>query len=342
MSVLAASGARAGSPSALPAGYSPATLQSAYKLPALGGSGKTIAIVDAQDDPKAETDLAFYRATFGLPACTAANGCFKKVNQRGVAGSYPAPDSGWALEISLDVDMVSAACPKCHILLVEGDSASLDNLGAAVNTAVRLGATVVSNSYGLSEFAGMSGYYHYYQHPGHPIVASSGDSGFTTAQFPAVVPGVLAVGGTSLRRFSNARGWIEHAWSGAGSGCSTLVAKPAYQHDVLCPKRTIADVSADADPNTGPAVRDTVPYNGQSGWFIVGGTSASAPFIAGVIGVAGNASTYTPAFSYSHTAATYDAVGGSNGTCGGTYLCTAKKGYDGPTGLGTPHGTGAF
>jgi subtilase family serine protease len=333
-------------------GYGPADLQAAYHLPTTGGSGQVIAVVDAFDDPTAEADLAVYRQTFGLPACTTANGCFSKVNQAGVPGSYPPPDGGWAAEISLDLDMVSAACPQCHILLVEGNSPAVSDLAASVDTAVALGANVVSNSYGLSEFNGMQQFFPDYQHAGHVIVASSGDFGFTTAQFPAVTSGVLAVGGTSLSRAANHRGWTESAWGhgrtsgrdgGSGSGCSAYVAKPAWQHDRFCHMRTIADVSADADPQTGVAVYDTTPSQfGPPGWLVIGGTSASAPFIAGVIGQAGNSATFTPGYAYAHAASFFDVTKGSNGYCSRSYLCTAKRGYDGPTGLGTPDGLGGF
>ena len=228
----------------LPAGFGPADLQSAYKLPVERGAGQTIAIVDAYDDPTAEADLATYRATYGLPPCTTANGCFRKLNQAGRPGPYPPVDGGWAVETSLDLDMVSASCPLCDILLVEGNSSQVSDLAAAVDTAVKHGGDVVSNSYGLAEFNGMQTFAKHYRHSGHVIVASSGDSGFTAASFPAVAPGVVAVGGTSLVAADNARGWSESAWSGAGSGCSAYVKKPAYQSDDHCFMRTIADVSA--------------------------------------------------------------------------------------------------
>ncbi len=329
---------------ALPSGFGPADLEAAYNLPTARGAGQTIAIVDAYDDPTAEADLATYRSTYGLPACNTGNGCFKKVNQAGDAGNYPDVDGGWAVEISLDLDMVSSACPLCNILLVEGDSSLVDDLAASVDTAVKQGADVVSNSYGLAEFNTMQSYYKHYRHSGHVIVASSGDFGFTAASFPAVAPGVVAVGGTSLYAADNARGWTEKAWSGAGSGCSAYVSKPKYQTDNHCDMRTIADVSAVADPQTGLAVYDTTPnpYGIPAGWLIVGGTSASAPFIAGVIGLAGNASTFTAGFAYKHASALFDVIGGSNGFCGNDYLCTAVKGYDGPTGVGTPNGVGAL
>ncbi|GHO59380.1 S53 family peptidase [Ktedonobacter robiniae] len=323
-----------------PSGYNPADLQSAYKLPsASAGSGQTVAIVDAYDDPNAESDLAVYRSKFGLPACTTANGCFRKVNQTG-GTSYPRANSGWAEEISLDLDMVSAICPNCHILLVEAKSSSFANLGTAVNTAISLGANTVSNSYGGSESSGESSYASYYNHPGHIITASSGDSGYG-AQVPAAYNTVVAVGGTSLSKSSNSRGWTETAWNGAGSGCSAYISKPSWQKDTGCSRRTIADVSAVADPNTGVSVYDT--YGNVGGWLVFGGTSVSSPIIASVYALAGNASSVNAASSlYSHTGNLFDVTSGSNGSCGGSYLCTAGTGYDGPTGLGTPNGTGAF
>jgi subtilase family serine protease len=325
-----------------PSGYGPQDLQSAYRLPVGRGAGQTIAIVDAFDDPNAEADLAAYRTQYGLPACTTANGCFRKVNERGDATPLPEGDMGWGVEISLDLQMVSAACPKCHILLVEGDQPSFDDLGIAVDTAVRLGANAVSNSYGADESNVMNDYLHYYDHPGHVITVSSGDNGFRPASFPAVATTVVAVGGTSLSHASNHRGWTEQAWSGAGSGCSAYVAKPAWQHDPNCQMRTIADVSAVADPDTGLAVYDTYLPAEQAGWLVVGGTSASSPFVAGVVGLAGNAKHLTPEYPYRHRGSFFDVVGGSNGFCGDDYLCTGLPGYDAPTGVGTPNGIGGL
>src|SRR4051795_11913626 len=256
-------------------GYGPADLQSAYNLAAAAASNggtQTVAIVDAFDDKTAEADLAGYRSAYGLPACTTANGCFKKVNQSGVQGSYPSNDQGWAVEISLDLDMVSAACPHCKILLVEATSNSNVNLYTAVDTAARLGATVISNSYGGGESSSETTDESHFNHPGIPITVSSGDSGYGV-EFPAASRYVTAVGGTSLRRSSAARGWTETAWSGAGSGCSRYVPKPSWQADTGCSRRTVADVSAVADPSTGVAVYDSTPYQGASGWMVFGGTS---------------------------------------------------------------------
>jgi subtilase family serine protease len=324
-----------------PAGYGPADLQSAYKLPSSSnGAGQTVAIVDAFDDPNAEADLAVYRSTFGLPACTTANGCFKKVNQRG-GNTYPPGNTGWAEEISLDVDMASAICPNCKILLVEADNNSFTNLGIAVNEAAALGATQISNSYGGSEFSGETSLDNsYYKHPGIAVTVSSGDSGYGV-EYPAASQYVTAVGGTHLIRANNSRGWTETVWSGAGSGCSLYEPKPSWQHDPKCAKRTVADVSAVADPNTGVAVYDT--YN-EPGWLVFGGTSVSAPIIASVYALAGGSVNYG-SVPYGNPSALFDVVGGSNGSCGNKqkrYLCTGVAGYDGPSGLGTPNGIGAF
>jgi len=321
-----------------PSGYSPSDLRSAYNVTGTGASSTIIAIVDAFGYPNAERDLATYRSQFGLPACTTANGCFKKVNQRGVQGSYPATNTGWSQETALDLDMASAMCPGCSLLLVEGDSATFQNLAMAVNTAAAMGAHAISNSYGGGE-SGSSSFEPFYNYAGIAVTVSSGDSGFGV-EFPASSPHVTAVGGTSLVRSSNSRGWSESAWNGAGSGCSTVYAKPTWQTDAGCARRTVADVSAVADPNTGVAVFG--PANSRSSaWLVFGGTSVAAPLIAGIYGVNGTAVNHGND-PYRHVSSLNDVTSGSNGSCGGSYLCTAVAGYDGPTGLGTPSGIAAF
>jgi subtilase family serine protease len=327
---------------ALPNGYGPADLRAAYNLTATGSAAMTVAIIDAYDDPNAESDLTTYRSTYNLPPCTTANGCFRKLNQSGQTSPLPRADAGWAGEISLDLDMVSAICPACHILLVEANSPTIGNLGAAVNTAVNLGAKFVSNSYGGPENGRENTYDNsYYNHPGVVITASTGDNGFGIS-YPASGKGVTAVGGTSLTRDTSARGWTETGWNGAGSGCSTSVAKPAFQTGLTtgCTRRAEADVAAVADPQTGVAVYQT--YD-ASGWAIYGGTSVAAPIIASVYALAGNpGATDTPnTYPYTHPGSLNDVTTGNNGTCGAP-LCTAGPGYDGPTGLGTPQGISAF
>ncbi|HEX6446547.1 MAG TPA: S53 family peptidase [Streptosporangiales bacterium] len=329
---------------AAPGGYGPGDIQSAYALPSSGSNGRTVAIVDAYDDPTAEQDLATYRSQYGLPACTTANGCFKKIDQNG-GTNYPRKDAGWALEISLDLDMVSATCPDCHILLVEAKTASFANLGTAVDQAAAQHPAAISNSYGGSD-APDSTYGKYYDHKGIAVTASTGDSGYQGGSYPASSSYVTAVGGTSLSKSSNARGWTETAWSGAGSGCSVYntALAAAANADTGCGKRAMADVSAVADPNTGVAVYDSTAYQGRSGWFTVGGTSASSPIVASVFALAGDvpADGYSNALPYGHTDKLFDVTSGSNGSCPTAQWCNARQGWDGPTGLGTPNGTGAF
>jgi subtilase family serine protease len=359
----------------LPAGYGPADVQSAYALAsavnAHAGKGRTIGIVDAYDAPTVEADLAVYRATYGLPACTTGNGCFRKVNQRGDAAPLPAANPSWAVEVSLDVDAVSAACPECNIVLVEGDVAGPDDLGDSVDTAVRLGANAVSNSYSAAESAvtvggattgsGLPSSAASYLHPGVPILAASGDSGFQLdAPYPADLTSVIAVGGTSLSRGDTARGWTETAWGptqkpiGAGAACSAHVDKPAWQHDAACPGRTVADVSADADPFTGLAVYDSTPDPADGlpgGWLRAGGTSAATPLVSAMYVMAGPAAGIKDASAlYAHPDDLNDVVGGpsvsipgSGHECPATSsMCAALKGYDAPTGLGSPNGLAAL
>jgi subtilase family serine protease len=323
-----------------PTGYNPSDLRAAYNITGSGSSTQTIAIVDAFDDANAESDLAVYRAQFGLPACTTTNGCFRKVDQNG-GTNYPRGDMGWAEEISLDLDMASAICPSCKILLVEARTNSFANLVAAVDRAAAMGATVISNSYGGNEYSGEVSDQSHFNHAGIAITVSSGDNGYGV-EFPAASQYVTAVGGTSLKRVSGGRGFAETVWNGAGSGCSAYIAKPSWQTDAGCARRTVADVSAVADPNTGVSVYDTYRLH-PGGWLVFGGTSVAAPLIGAVYAVAGNASSISyGSFSYSHLSSVFDVTAGSNGSCGGSYLCTGTTGFDGPTGNGTPNGTGAF
>ncbi|MFJ4930015.1 carboxypeptidase regulatory-like domain-containing protein [Streptomyces sp. NPDC088736] len=334
------------SATATPAGLGPQDIQSAYSLPANGGAGQTIAIVDAYDNPHAEADLAVYRAQYGLPACTTANGCFTKVDQRG-GTSYPQPSESWAGEIALDLDMVSASAPGAHILLVETDNDGLENLAAGVDRAVALGAKYVSNSYGRpGDFASdLSTYGASYDHPGVAVVAASGDNRYGVS-FPSTLPFVTAVGGTALTPAPDtARGWTETVWArdpyGPGSGCAQYQVKPDYQKDTGCAGRSVSDVSAVAD---NVAVYHTYGSGGV-GWQRYGGTSAATPLIASVYALAGAPRPGTTPAAYPYAtggAGLNDVTTGANGTCASAYLCTAGPGYDGPTGLGTPAGLAAF
>lgn len=324
-------------PNATPAGYGPSTLRAAYGTASYVGQGTpTIAIVDAYGYANAEADLAKYRSTFGLPACTSASGCFKKVGQNGGA-NLPREDTGWAQESALDLDMASAMCPNCKIVLVEATTNSFNNLAAAVAYAKTIpGVRAISNSYGGTDSGGSS-FDSTYSANNIAITASTGDSGYG-AQFPADAPGVIAVGGTSL-----ASNGTETAWNGAGSGCGLSHAKPSWQAGVTdaCAGRMEADISAVADPNTGVAVYGPTSRRG-SGWMVFGGTSASAPLIGAMFALR-NGTINAASSIYSHRANLTDVTSGSNGTsCPVNYYCHSVAGYDGPTGLGTPEGLGAM
>jgi len=322
-------------PSAAPSGYGPADLQSAYHLPTSGGHGKIVAVIDAYDVPNAEADLAQYRTTFGLTPCTTANGCFRKVSESG-DGNLPAFDKDWVGETTLDIEMVSATCPDCAILLVEASSDSVTDLWTALATAVKLGASAATNSYGFAEVPEISSVDAFFDFPGVLVTASSGDSGYAV-QYPASSSHVLAVGGTTLKASTSTRGWAESAWSSGGSGCSAYVPKPSWQKDTGCAGRMEVDVSAVADPDTGLAVYCSDCGASHEGWQIMGGTSAAAPLVAGAFTVLG-LSSVDPSFAYAHTADFFDVIHGSNGTCATLSFCNAGPGYDGPTGWGTPNG----
>jgi hypothetical protein len=315
-----------------PFGYGPAQLQDAYGLTSVAaayGADQTVAIVDAYDLPTAEATLATYRAQYGLPPCTSAGGCFRKVDQNG-GTTYPAYNSGWAGEIALDIEAVSAICPHCHILLVEAATSNFSDLGAAVNRAAALGATQISNSYGNAEFSHETSLESYFDHPGVAITVSSGDNGYGV-EYPAASQHVTAVGGTSLTAAASARGWSETAWAGSGSGCSQYIAKPAWQTDLPCARRSVADVSAVADPATGLAI-----YSGGV-WGVYGGTSASAPIVAAAYALTGS-SAAGGSFPYDHSGWFNDVTSGANAaSCTFNYLCIAGVGFDGPTGMGTPN-----
>jgi hypothetical protein len=344
-----------------PSGYGPSDLQSAYDLPSsTAGSGATVAVVDAYNDPDIASDLATYRAQYGLPACTEASGCFQVVNQEGQASPLPADagSTGWDSEESLDVEMVSAACPLCKIILVEANDPDITglNLEQGVDAAVALGAEYVSNSYGGSEEADQVAEEDpYYDHPGVVVTASAGDDGYGVS-YPAASQYVTSVGGTTLTQDSSvSRGWTETVWGngaegvkgdGTGSGCSAYDPQPSWQAGIVsgCANRAVADVSADANPDTGVAVYDS--YTG-GGWQVFGGTSVASPLIAATYALAGlpATGTYPASYLYAHYEADpsvfNDVTSGTNGDCG-TVLCNAGPGWDGPTGLGTPDGTAGF
>ncbi len=335
-----------------PSGLSPQRARHAYgfDLVANQGAGQTIGIVDAFDHPNIESDLGVFNTTFGLPACTTSNGCFQKVYASGVR---PSTNAGWALEISLDVEWAHAIAPQAKILLVEAASNSFANLLQAVDVAVQNGASVVSMSWGGGEFLSETSYDSaHFAVNGVTFTASSGDSG-AGVEYPAASPDVVAVGGTTLNTDKSGNYLGETAWSGSGGGQSAYEAEPLYQANYPIPNdpnglRGVPDVAYDGDPNTGFAVYDSVRYQGQRGWFQVGGTSAGAPqwaalfVIANSVRVAGgkrtlssaNGAVYSAAAGTAYGSNFHDITSGTNGSCG--TLCTASSGYDYVTGLGSP------
>ena len=336
--------------------FTPVGLREAYDLPSeSAGAGQTVGIVDAFNDPDAESDLVKYRSHFGLPACTTANGCFRKVNQSGGTAYPNAASAIWAVEISLDVDMVSAACPKCHILLVEATNAEYANLTAAENEAVTLGAAELNDSWGGPEFSGQSAFDKYFDHPGVPITVAAGDSGGVVT-YPAVTPDVIAVGATALERAKNARGFSETVWggegtAGTGSGCSAYKLKPAWQTDAGCTKQTDNDIAAVGSTATPVWVADSYEsaayetYPGEDpGWLLSGGTSAGSALMSGIMALSSEYTRSLPGAEALYREASQngsgvldDVVSGHDGACA-SYLCEALPGYDGPTGLGSPYG----
>ncbi len=382
-----------GSPQNGDFGLRPSDLHRAYKLPEEAGAPQTIALIDAYDDPHAEADLRVYDETFGLPPCNTTNGCFEKVNEHGETGHLPATEEGWAMEISLDVQIAHATCESCRILLVEASSSSYENLATAELTAGRLGATEISNSWGGPEAGEPAGQENNtaFNQPGIVITASAGDNGYLNwddgegryANFPASSPHVVAVGGTRLELGVNGGRVSETVWNGlgaSGGGCSSVFTAPSWQQSVSdwsavgCGShRSIADISADADPYTGVAIYDASnKCEDETGvhWCSIGGTSLASPLIAAVYALAGGAHgvAYPAKTLYEGElkapGALHDITSGSNGectanfnsrgisgcsagqeaaaSCKGTLSCLAGSGYDGPTGVGTPNGIVAF
>jgi hypothetical protein len=406
----------AASPAVVPKGISPAKLHRAYQLPTEAAEPQTIVLVDAYDDPNAEADLEAYDQKLSLPPCTHANGCFTKVNGQGLSAPLPAANGEWSIEIATDIEVAHSLCQNCHIVLVEATTDTFVNLETAENTAAALlqaaappGAPTgeISNSWGGEEppFDSPA-----FNHPGIVITASSGDAGYLNWQqyntreekgspyfygpdYPASSPHVVAVGGTRLT-VSPTGEWVgETVWNngssaggGGGGGCSAVLAAAPWQPQapgwatVGCgSKRAVADIAADADPETGVYVYDSVPEGlgtpkekpgekapGEgTGEIIIGGTSVASPIVASAFALGGGAHgvAYPAATLYAHagSAALHDITVGGNGECEGIYngscsgtlaspldcgslymICNAATGYDGPTGVGTPIGLTAF
>lgn len=321
------------------AGWAPSNLQAAYNLPSSSkGSGQIVAIIDAYDNPNVASDLAAYRSHFGLPVAS-----FYKYNQTGQQGNYPMGSTSWGVEIDLDVEMVSASCPNCTIYLVEANSSLISDLEIAEAEAVTLGAHILSNSWICYGGPSCGTSQSYFDTPGVTYVAASGDIGYGTGT-PSAFASVVSAGGTVLARRGSK--YKEIVWTSTGGGCASGFAKPSWQHDPGCTSRTANDVAAVAS--------DVAEYDsyGHNGWMTIGGTSVASPLIAGTYGLAGNASSQDAGKKFwtltkKQLKKDLHAISeGSDGSCGGSYLCTAGTGeyktYSGPTGWGSPNGIGAF
>ncbi len=302
-------------PESLVPGFHPLDLQSAYGL--REGASTTVAIVDAYDDPAIEADLAIYRTTFGLGQCTSFNGCFRKIDEHG-GTAYPSFNMGWSEEEAIDVEMVSAICPRCSILLVEAKSATVADLASAVDTAVARGARVVSNSYYAREWSGERSYDANFDHAGVAITAASGDQKYPS--YPAVSPYVTSVGGTILQKSGTA--FVQRSWYWTGHGCSAYEPRPSWQAGVTaCATKSSVDVGAVADPQSGVSMFDAL----AGGWLVAGGTSVGAPIVASAYALAGNGQ--TTSYLYAHRSSLHR---------------VAKVPFSVYTGLGSPAGLGAF
>jgi subtilase family serine protease len=318
-----------------PYGLSPSQIKSAYRFStsATAGAGKTIAIVDAYDDPSAESDLAVFNAQYGLPACTTANGCFSKVNQTG-GTRYPKANAGWALEISLDVQWAHAIAPGAKIILVEATSNSFADLLAAEDYA-KTHAQYVSNSWGGSESAGEIANDSHFVQSGVSFFVSSGDAGLP-AEYPSSSPNVISVGGTTLTFDGSGNLVSETGWSSGGGGCSAFeLATSAqlrfaeYGQAGCAGTRATPDVSLDADPASGVSVYDSTRYQGQKGWWKVGGTSASSPMWAARSADAGV--TVDAGYVYGNNITYRDITSGNNGApcLVGFDLCSGRGSWTG-------------
>jgi hypothetical protein len=334
------------------ASLTPTSLRSAYGLTRAashGGRGETVAVVSAYADPAATSDLAVYRKHFKLPACTTAKGCLRIVNEHGKTRPLPTANASWSQSEAMQLEVISALCPNCKLLLVEASSNSLTDLGIANDSAVAAGARFVVNGWAGVESTSQDIYDGYFNHPGVAIVAAAGNNGYGRT-FPGDLPYVTSVGGTTLTRSSvNTRGWAEAAWADTNSGCSAVEIKPSWQRADTspvtgCPNRTQNDVSADADPESGVAVYDS--YKQSSKWIKEGETALAAAIVTAAYALAGPPAprSYPASYPYQHIRDLNDVTFGSNGGCpdNPAYICNAAKGFDGPTGLGTPEGIGAF
>ncbi|HYL26649.1 MAG TPA: S8 family serine peptidase, partial [Candidatus Nitrosotalea sp.] len=351
-------------------GYCPIDLQNAYNLPSLTkGAGKTVAIVDAYGYKHAASDLAVYRKKMGLKACGTTGGCLRILNQQGNPSPLPPeppPSNDWRGEESLDLDMVSAICPNCKIILIQANNDYTSNLYNGVQRAGQLGAKYIGASWGAGPEGSDNSIFHI---AGVVIAAAAGDNGGGGRYHggpiqPCTYSHVICVGGSHLVRANNKRGWSETVWNdwtydvcggpcgATGSACSTKIAKPAWQTDTGCHMRSAADTSATASLRAPVIVYNSEIGCSSSCWWGFGGTSASAQIIAAVFALAGNAASQMGGtYLWKHHAGNMNDVTSGNNLdanlgvkCASSvvYICTARTGFDGPTGWGTPAGLGAF
>lgn len=357
--LAAASGAASAAQSTGP--LTPAALHAAYALPRTAVRRQTVAVVVAYDDPTIERDLGIFSRRFSLPICTGAKGCLRRVDQRGRAKPLPPTDptgGKWTTEAALSSETLHGICQNCRLLLVEADSEAKSDLAAAVDTAARLGAREISTSYVFAEGLFDGELASHYLHPGVVITAAAGDGGFSYGtNVPASYPGVVAVGGTTLRFGRGGRWAGETVWSSldgaSASGCSMFSAAAAWQAPYAARagcggERVVPDVAAAAGP--GAPLYSSTPLDpqGERGWFEADGTSLSSPIVAGEFALAGGIGKRQSAAAvlYSNLRGTrgafHDITRGSNGSCGSKSICQARRGYDGVTGVGTPRGIAGF
>ncbi|HEY0955618.1 MAG TPA: putative Ig domain-containing protein [Roseateles sp.] len=356
--------------------YTPAQVRAAYGLPALTasaaqlGAGQTLYIVNAKHDPNIAAELAAFNSKFGLPSCSmrtlaanatlplaaaSASACELVIAYSTAAGALtataPAYDSGWATEIALDVQWAHAIAPLARIVLIEAPDASVGSLSNAVALANRMGAGVVSMSFGAAEGSWTTGYDNVFSTAGMTYLAATGDDG-TQVLWPSVSSKVLAVGGTTLTYSGSGTTRSETTWSGTGGGTSAYVALPSYQSGSIggYARRAVADVAFNADPNSGQYVALIAPGTTTPRWISAGGTSLATPQWAGLVAVANamraaaakaplgqvHAALYQGigVVPTTYAAAFKDVTTGSHGSCA---TCAAVTGYDTPTGWGTPN-----
>jgi subtilase family serine protease len=335
-------------------GFTPQQIEQAYGLTKSlnKGAGTKVALVEVGDYATATADLAAYRKQFNLGTAK-----LTRYNELGQKKNYPTSceEASWCAETALDMDMVSASCPKCTIYIMEAnDGSSISDMEAAEQEAVKLGAKVISNSwlcYGDSE-CGDPNFANFFDSPGVAYLASSGDESYNNIGGPAALGSVIAAGGTQLE--TSGKTFTETVWNGAGAGCASAsvvgeaIAKPSWQSDPSCSNRTVSDISAEA--GCSPGVAEYSGYYG--GWIGECGTSVASPLLAGIVALAGNGAKLNGGeYVWSLSTAKkskllHNITSGSDGSCGGSYLCTAGTKqfgtYSGPTGWGTPTGIKAL